>query len=49
MPGMRFQKTERTAFQISLAGVSVFEWVSAGQGAQNYSFPIPMCMWFFKF
>lgn len=39
MPGMRFQKTENKAFQISLAGI-------IGDG---YSFPLPMCSWFFKF
>jgi len=44
MPGMRFQSTDRRAFQVALAGVSVFR--SAGE---NYSFPVPMCSWFFKF
>jgi len=39
MPGMRFQRTENKAFQISLAGV-------IGDG---YSFPLPMASWFFKF
>lgn len=43
MPGMRFQKTENTAFQISLAGV-----IGSNDG-YPYSFPIPMCSWFFKF
>ena len=49
MPGMRFQKTDKKAFQVSLAGVSVFEWVDAFGGANSYSFPMPMLMWFFKF
>jgi hypothetical protein len=43
MPGMRFQKSETRAFQISLAGI-------IGKSNENsYSFPIPMCSWFFKF
>jgi hypothetical protein len=49
MPGMRFQRTENRAFQVSLAGVSVFKWASLGNSANNFSFPIPMCSWFFKF
>jgi hypothetical protein len=43
MPGMRFQTKENRAFQISLAGVAVFD-----QG-DIYSFPIPMLNWFYKF
>jgi hypothetical protein len=43
MPGLRFQKTENTAFQVSLAGI-----VGSIEG-DRYSFPIPMCTWFFKF
>lgn len=39
MPGMRFQKTEEKAFQISLAGVI----------SQEQSFPLPMASWFYKF
>ena len=39
MPGMRFQRTENKAFQISLAGVIT----------QNMSFPLPMASWFFRF
>jgi hypothetical protein len=43
MPGMRFQKTENKAFQISLAGI-------IGRNEMNsYSFPLPMCSWFYKF
>jgi hypothetical protein len=47
MPGMRFQKDEKRAFQFSLAGVSVFQQYS--NISENYSFPMPMCTWFFKF
>jgi hypothetical protein len=43
MPGMRFQTKENRAFQISLAGVALFE------SGYAYSFPLPMCSWFFKF
>jgi hypothetical protein len=43
MPGMRFQKTPNEAFQVSLAGI-----IGATDG-ERYSFPIPMCSWFFKF
>ena len=39
MPGMRFQRSEAKAFQISLAGVIT----------QNMSFPFPMASWFYKF
>jgi hypothetical protein len=42
MPGMRFQKTDDKAFQISLAGViNIY-------GDQTNSFPVPMCTWLFK-
>jgi hypothetical protein len=43
MPGMRFQTKENKAFQVSLAGVAVFD------HGENNSFPIPMCTWFYKF
>jgi len=43
MPGMRFQKTENTAFQVSFAGV-----IGSSDG-NGYSFPIPMCTWFYRF
>lgn len=43
MPGMRFQTKENRAFQVSLAGVAVFD------HGDNQSFPIPMCTWFYKF
>ncbi len=39
MPGMRFQQTEAKAFQISLAGVIT----------EDFSFPLPMASWFYKF
>jgi hypothetical protein len=42
MPGMRFQKSEKKAFQISLASVLSFS-------ATNTVFPFPMCSWFHKF
>jgi hypothetical protein len=41
MPGLRFQKEDRKAFQISLAGVSVF-------GPSSVTFPVPMASWFFQ-
>lgn len=40
MPGMRFQKNDSRAFQISLAGVIV---------PNEISFPLPMASWFFRF
>ncbi len=43
MPGMRFQKNEHRAFQISLAGI-----LSRNKVNSN-SFPFPMCTWFYKF
>lgn len=51
MPGMRFQKSEHTAFQISLAGVIGSSTVQnmGNLETTRYSFPIPMCTWFFKF
>ncbi len=49
MPGMRFHKNDRRAFQVSLAGVSVFDWADIQSGSNNFSFPVPMCSWFFKF
>jgi len=42
MPGVRFQNTDRKAFQICVAGISTF-------GDSDVSFPIPMCSWFYKF
>jgi len=50
MPGMRFQTKEKRAFQISLAGVAVFRQKGYEDFAdKSFSFPIPMCSWFFKF
>lgn len=43
MPGMRFQSSERRAFQVSLAGVTA---INKGE---VFAFPVPMCTWFFKF
>lgn len=48
MPGMRFQKSENKAFQISLAGLSIFS-VKGSNGDKNVTTPIPMCSWFYKF
>jgi hypothetical protein len=39
MPGMRFQRSENKAFQISLAGVLT----------KSMSFPLPMVSWFYRF
>jgi hypothetical protein len=50
MPGMRFQTKENRAFQISLAGVTVFGPALENWGGPNsISFPLPMCSWFYKF
>jgi hypothetical protein len=43
MPGMRFHTSEKKAFQVSLAGVSIFS------GGDVTSIPIPMCAWLMKF
>jgi len=43
MPGMRFQKNENRAFQIAVAGVSV--WENGG----SFTFPLPLISWFIKF
>ena len=43
MPGMRFQKDERRAFQVSLAGVVLSD------GGETVSIPIPFCTWFYRF
>ncbi len=45
MPGMRFQTNENSAFQVSLAGVSIYDY----QAKTAVTFPLPMCTWFFKF
>ncbi|MFZ9612613.1 MAG: hypothetical protein ACO29Q_04970 [Crocinitomicaceae bacterium] len=51
MPGMRFQKTENKAFQVSLAGMvgKINEEMNNEVSTRRYSFPIPMCTWFYKF
>jgi hypothetical protein len=51
MPGMRFQKSENSAFQVSLAGViGRRERIYNGElDVRRYSFPVPMCTWFYKF
>jgi hypothetical protein len=51
MPGMRFQKSENKAFQVSLAGVigSSTTQLSGQLTSKRYSFPVPMCTWFYKF
>jgi hypothetical protein len=51
MPGMRFQKTESAAFQVSLAGVigSTTIQTPGLLTSKRYSFPVPMCSWFYKF
>lgn len=43
MPGMRFQRDERKAFQFSLAGVVIKD------GGESISFPLPLCTWFYRF
>jgi hypothetical protein len=43
MPGMRFQRNDNRAFQIAIAGVSVWD------GGDTYTFPLPMVSWLFKF
>ena len=50
MPGMRFQTKENRAFQVSLAGVTVFgPALENWGGPKSISFPFPMCSWFYKF
>lgn len=51
MPGMRFQKTERMAFQVALAGVVQYSSIGfrySDTGSRSRSFPVPMCSWFLK-
>ena len=43
MPGIRFHENENRAFQISVAGVSVW------QDGDFIAFPLPLISWFFKF
>ncbi len=43
MPGLRFQKSEKNAFQFNLSGVAYI-----GKN-ESFSFPFPMCTWFIRF
>lgn len=43
MPGVRFQRDERRAFQFSLAGVVL------NNMNGSVSFPLPLCSWFYRF
>jgi len=43
MPGMRFQRDERKAFQFTLAGILVHD------SGDTFSAPFPMCTWFYRF
>ena len=43
MPGMRFQREERKAFQFCLAGLVV------NDSGELVSIPFPMCTWFYRF
>ncbi|TNE53302.1 MAG: hypothetical protein EP338_12265 [Bacteroidetes bacterium] len=43
MPGMRFYKNEFSAFQVAIAGVSIWE------NGSSFTFPLPMLSWFFRF
>ena len=51
MPGMRFQKDENKAFQVTLAGIIGKREImmATGTNTKNYSFPVPMLSWFYKF
>jgi len=51
MPGMRFQKDQNRAFQVTLAGVIGKREVKTKTESftNDYSFPIPMLSWFYKF
>lgn len=51
MPGMRFQKDANKAFQVTLAGIigKREESTLAETTTNNYSFPVPMLSWFYKF
>lgn len=47
MPGMRVNRSDNSAFQFSLAGVSVKQTINGQSDA--YSFPLPLCSWFYTF
>jgi hypothetical protein len=51
MPGMRFQKDQNRAFQVTLAGVigRREEIINYQLSVNSYSFPVPMLSWFYKF
>ncbi|MDQ3110909.1 MAG: hypothetical protein M3R17_13535 [Bacteroidota bacterium] len=50
MPGMRFQKTDQKAFQVSIAGITWQTLKGDAYGNKSsVSFPFPMCSWFYKF
>ena len=49
MPGMRFQSGEKMAFQVSLAGVTLFRLKGYADLDETVAIPIPMCTWFFRF
>jgi len=49
MPGMRFQTTDRKAFQVSLAGVTMTDKQTNRDKKDQYSFPLPMVTWFRNF
>jgi hypothetical protein len=50
MPGMRFQNSERSAFQVALAGVIEYSDIGFEYDGSSgtHSIPIPMCSWFLK-
>jgi len=47
MPGMRVNRNEVSAFQFSLAGVSIRQQINGSTEA--YSFPFPFCTWYYIF
>lgn len=49
MPGMRFQAKEKMAFQVSLAGLTLFRLKGYSDLNKSMAIPIPMCTWFFRF
>ena len=49
MPGMRFQTSDRKAFQVSLAGVTMNKNTNDSNNSGPVSFPLPMVTWFRNF
>ena len=51
MPGMRFQKDQNNAFQVTLSGIigRREETINNQISVNSYSFPVPMLSWFYKF